>query len=154
MIAPRLVRFGLVVIAIGQAVGGSWQLFAPRSFYDDFPLSSHPWVSLLPSYNEHLMVDAGAQNLAMGMMVCVAAVLMQPNVVRTVLAGSLVFNALHFGFHATHLAHYPTVDAASQTVALTVWLVIVAGLLALTFIPRAAGRDTRNRRRWPEGPRG
>lgn len=52
-------RASLVAVTVIQAGTGAWQLLLPRSFYDDFPLPEHPWVAMLPAYNEHLMRAVG-----------------------------------------------------------------------------------------------
>ena len=61
------VRIGLLVLAVPSLGNGLWALFLPRVFYDDFPLPGRDWVSTLGPYNEHLVRDYGATNLALGM---------------------------------------------------------------------------------------
>ncbi len=126
-------RAGLVFLAVTQGLAGLIQLFAPKWFYDDFPVSATPWVSLLPPYNEHLMRDVGALTLAYVLVLAVAAVSLEPVLVRTALAANLMFTVPHFLFHATHLDHYPLGSAIAQTVALGLGVVIPAGLLALSL---------------------
>jgi hypothetical protein len=70
MTARTWLRTGLIILAVYHLVLGVWTLFLPRSFYDDFPAPGHPWVALLPPYNEHLLRDFGALNLAMVMVLC------------------------------------------------------------------------------------
>jgi hypothetical protein len=70
----RLLRAGLVFLVVTQVLVGGWQLVAPHSFYADGPVPGHHWVDLLPPYNEHLMRDVGALNLALGVVLAVAAV--------------------------------------------------------------------------------
>ena len=57
-----------------QGVVGVWALLAPASFYRSFPISGHPWVSLLPPYNEHLTRDVGELSLALTVVLTAAAV--------------------------------------------------------------------------------
>ena len=57
-------RGGLLVLAVSALTVGLWALLVPRSFYDDFPLPGRAWVSTLGPYNEHLVRDVGALNLA------------------------------------------------------------------------------------------
>ncbi|GAA5156890.1 hypothetical protein GCM10023321_33770 [Pseudonocardia eucalypti] len=128
------VRVGLVFVGAVQGVIGVWQLLAPRSFFEDFPLSEHPWVALLGPYNQHLVVDVGAFNLAMALLLGWAAVVLQRQLTLAALASGLVFGALHLGFHATHLEHFPTADAVSQTVGLVAWLLLLAGLFRLACV--------------------
>ncbi|MBO0851497.1 MAG: hypothetical protein J2P20_18700 [Pseudonocardia sp.] len=126
-------RSGLIVIAVAQGAVGMWQLLLPRSFYDDFPLPRHPWVAMLPPYNAHLMVDTGAQNVAMAVMVAIAAATMHRTLVRAALVGSAIFAVAHFVFHSSHLQHFPPADAVAQTVGLGAWLVLVAAMLVLAM---------------------
>jgi hypothetical protein len=68
------VRAGLGILAVVQGVVGVWALLAPASFYARFPVSGHAWVAQLPPYNEHLVRDFGALNLALAVPLAAAAV--------------------------------------------------------------------------------
>lgn len=120
-------RAGLILLAVAQGLAGLVQLFAPTRFYD------LPWVSLLPPYNEHLMRDVGALTLAYVLVLAVAAVSLEPLLVRTALAANLMFSVPHFVFHATHLDHYPPGSAFGQTVALGLAVVIPTTMLAVSL---------------------
>ncbi|MFL6077047.1 MAG: hypothetical protein ACJ73S_26945 [Mycobacteriales bacterium] len=125
-------RAGLAFLAAAQGLVGLVQLLLPRVFYDDFPARSHPWVAMLPPYNEHLMRDVGALNLATALVLAVAAVHPETVLVRTALAAALMFAVPHLAFHVTHLEHFQVGDAVAQTAALAVGVLIPAALLALT----------------------
>ena len=45
---------------------------SPQSFYDDFPGLGRAWVSVDGPYNEHLVRDVGALNLALLVLFVVA----------------------------------------------------------------------------------
>jgi hypothetical protein len=128
-----MIRAGLIFLAVAQGLVGLVQLFAPRWFYEDFPLPAMPWVSLLPPYNEHLMRDVGALTLAYVLVLTAAAIWMERRLVQVALAANLVFTVPHFAFHITHLDHYPTGSAIGQTIALGLGVLIPATLLALTL---------------------
>lgn len=121
----------LIVLTVLQAGAGAWQLLAPRSFYDDFPLPGHPWVAMLPPFNEHLMRDVGSLNLAMAVVLGVAAVSMERRFVLVALTAELVFALPHMLFHITHLEHFPPVDAIAQTTVLAVTTAVLIALLVL-----------------------
>jgi hypothetical protein len=87
---------------------------------------------MLPPYNEHLMRDVGSGTLAFVLVLAVAAVTMERRIVRTALAANLVFTVPHVVFHATHLAGFPLVDAVTQTLTLSVGVLVPAVLLVLT----------------------
>jgi hypothetical protein len=138
IVGARLwLRIGLIVLGLYQLVVGVWPLLAPRSFYDGFPLPGHPWVALLPPYNEHLLRDFGGLNLAMAVVLGVSAVTLDRRLVFTVLAAYLVSGVPHMIFHAVHLQHFPPVDAITQSIALAV---LVAIPIVLLFLARRLPR--------------
>ena len=57
------IRVALAGVGLIQLVDGLYALFAPSSFYSDFPLG-RGWVEALPAYNEHLVRDVGGLFLA------------------------------------------------------------------------------------------
>ena len=125
-------RAGVAFLAVIQGVTGATQLFAPRFFYDNVPTSVHPWVSLFPPYNEHLMRDIGAATLAYVLVLGIAAVTLDRLVIRTALVANLIFTVPHFIFHAFHLEDFSTGDAVGQTISLAVGVLLPAACLALT----------------------
>jgi hypothetical protein len=131
-----MIRAGLIFLAVAQGAAGLIQLFAPRFFFDDFPTSATPWVSLLPPYNEHLMRDVGALTLAYVLVLAAAAIWPEPKLVRVALAANLMFTVPHFVFHVTHLDHYPTGSAIAQTVALAFGVLLPAALLIASVSER------------------
>jgi len=141
MTAKTWLRAGLWVLAAIDAGVGAMQLFAPQTFYDRFPSSAHTWVAYLPPYNEHLMRDVGGLNLALLIVVVVAAVTLDRLIVRTALAAVLFFAVVHFVFHATHLEHFPRGDAIGQTISLGVTVLLPAILLWLSFRVAWAGEE-------------
>ena len=83
---------GLLFVATPLA-GGIWALLFPRAFYEGFPLPGSGWVSTLGPYNEHLVRDYGALNLAMAVLLLAAATLTQAAPGRVALITWLVFGA-------------------------------------------------------------
>jgi hypothetical protein len=75
-------RAGLLLLASAPLVVGMWALLVPHSFYDDFPLPGRDWVSTLGPYNEHLVRDVGALNLALGVLLASAAILLERRLAR------------------------------------------------------------------------
>jgi hypothetical protein len=127
-----MIRAGLIFLAVTQGAVGLVQLFAPATFYEDFPLPATPWVSLLPPYNEHLIRDVGALTLAYVLMLTAAAIWPERRLAQVALAANLVFTVPHFAFHVTHLDHYSTGAAVGQMIALGLAVLIPAVLLVLT----------------------
>jgi hypothetical protein len=127
-----LLRAGLLILTVYQAVAGIWALVFPRSFYDDFPAPKHPWVTLLPPFNEHLIRDVGEFNLAFAFIFAASTVAMHHTLIRLVLIGYEFVAVPHFIFHTAHLHGFPLVDAVGQTVALAIVAAVPLALIGLT----------------------
>jgi hypothetical protein len=123
-----LLRGGMWFLAIVELAVGVVATLAPRAFYDYVP-----WVDLAPPFSEHLMRDYGAMNLALGLVTAVAAVTMDRVMVRSSLAAYLMFAVAHLLFHVTHHDHYTASEAAGETTALTIAVLLPAALLALSW---------------------
>ena len=133
-------RIGLLFVAATPLVGGIWALLFPRAFYDDFPLPGNDWVSTLGPYNEHLVRDYGALNLAMAVLLLAAGVLLERRLAQVALITWLVFEVPHFVFHTGQTHHFSVGSNLAQLGGLA--LLIVLPLVLLFFMPRgAAERD-------------
>ncbi|MDQ1375195.1 MAG: hypothetical protein QOJ09_2533 [Actinomycetota bacterium] len=116
---PKTVSRVILALLAGTAVLlGLWAEFAPRSFFDDFPGGGRHWVSADGPYNEHLVRDFGALNLALAFVLVVAFVHMTPVLVRTAAIASLLFSVPHFVYHARHLGVYASSDKIANMVSL------------------------------------
>src|SRR3954468_23700325 len=96
----RLMRAGLAIIAIAPAWVGIWATLAPRSFYDDFPGPSS-WVAPLGAYDEHLVRDVGAFELALFAVTLFAIVTLDRRVVQAALIAAIVGGLPHLIYHLT-----------------------------------------------------
>lgn len=132
-----ILRAGLAFLALVQAVSGGWALLAPQGFYDNFPLPSNPWVAYFPPFNEHLLRDFGALNLALCVVLVFAAVTMERRLTQAALAGYLMFAVPHLVFHLNHLSHMSFVDQVGNVVSLVAVVLIPLALLPLTLKIRA-----------------
>jgi len=131
----RVIRAMLVALAVVGVVTGLWAAFAPRGFYDDFPGGGRSWVSADGPYNEHLVRDFGALNLALAAVTIVALVtLARPAVVAAALAW-LVFGVPHLVYHARHLDVYDTGDKVGTMAALAVGVALPLVVL-VSVLPR------------------
>lgn len=143
MRSPRLARVCLVLLAIPDAVVGVWAAFWPASFYARFPGFGRTWVAVDGAFNEHLVRDVGQLNLALCLVLVVAAVRPTVVLVRTAAGASLVVALPHFVYHVSHLSALGTGDAWAEAVSLA--LVVVFGLAALVAAAppvRRPGADT------------
>ncbi len=107
-------RICLLFVAATPLAGGLWALLFPRTFYDDFPLPGSAWVSTLGPYNEHLVRDYGALNLAMAVLLWAAGILLERRLVQVALVTWLVFEVPHFIFHLGQTHHFPTGSNLAQ----------------------------------------
>lgn len=123
-------RIGLLFLAIAALVVGLWALFAPESFYDDFPGGGRNWVSPLGPYNEHLVRDVGSLNLALAVLMGWAASSLDRRLVQGSLVVYLVNAVPHFFFHVFHLDELDeSSDQVFQTVSLALLVVLPAFML-------------------------
>jgi hypothetical protein len=123
-----VVRGVLGVLGAVQLTDGLYALFAPRSFYDDFPLG-RGWVSALPEYSEHLVRDVGSLFLATAVILIAAAVWLDRRLVSVALLSYLTFALPHFVYHAFNLEPYATGDAIANAVGLALMVLTPIGLL-------------------------
>jgi hypothetical protein len=129
------------VLALSAAYVGFWAEFAPRSFYESFPMAGHQWVSVLGPYNEHLSRDVGGLYLAV---ISVWAVLRPRTETFTMVgAGWLAFSVPHFIYHVFHLGMFGTADKIGNIVTLGGTVILAALLLSPTAWPSAGLDDGR-----------
>lgn len=133
----RLVsKVGLVLLGVPGLLISAWILLAPRSFYDDFPGFGNPWVSPDGPFNEHLLRDYGASQLALVVLtVCALVWFTKPLVISTALAW-LVASTPHLVYHLLNLDQYETADKIGIGGSL-----VLPPILALVVLFAARGLD-------------
>lgn len=129
--AAKVGRVLLALSALASIQIGAWAALFPRSFYDDFPGGGRSWVSADGPYNEHLVRDFGNLNLALAVVLGVAAWTVVPLVVRTAAVAYAVYGLPHLVYHLRHLDVYDTTDKVANVVSLTLALVLAIGGAAL-----------------------
>jgi hypothetical protein len=124
------IEFRAVLGALGaiQLVNGVWALFAPSSFYGDFPFG-RGWVAALPAYNEHLMRDVGELFLATGLVLVLAAFWLERRLVLTAIWSYLLWAVPHAIYHFFNLEPYGTGDAIGNVIALSLTVLLPIWLL-------------------------
>ena len=111
--ANLALRVLLGILGVSGAIVGAWAAFAPRSFYDDFPGFGQIWVAVDGPYNEHLVRDVGALNLALvAVTVCAFVTLSRGTILATALAW-LAYGIPHVVYHARHLDVFDTAEAVA-----------------------------------------
>jgi hypothetical protein len=132
----RVTTGGLALLGLVGLQVGVWATLSPRSFYDDFPGGGRAWVAADGPYNEHLVRDFGALNLALTAVIAVALVSGAPAVVRAAALAWLVYSVPHLVYHARHLDVYDTSDKILNMTALG-----GAVLLSAAVLVAGLGRD-------------
>ncbi|GGX01194.1 hypothetical protein [Streptomyces lomondensis] len=132
-------RAALVLLALGQGLPGLWALFAPRSFYGEFPFPGLGWVARFPPYNEHLVRDLGALSLGLTAVLIAAAVVPERRLVRAAAFGCLGFTIPHLIFHVAHLGRFDTADVVGQLVSQVAPIVVSGWVLLLSRRDRETG---------------
>lgn len=129
----RLLRVLLLLLSLNSLIG-VWAVFAPRSFYDDFPGGGRSWVAADGPYNEHLVRDFGALNLALSVLTIAAAVMLVRSLAVVAALGWLAYSVPHLVYHLRHLDVYETSDQIANVVALS-----LAPALAIAVLVLSAG---------------
>ena len=128
----RIIRAGLVVTYFPTAILAVWATLAPRSFYDDFPGAGHSWVSASGPYNEHLVRDVGAFNLALLVVAVIAFVTTERRLVQAALLAAVAFGTPHLIFHLTDTESLDTIDNVVSLFGLVLVIAVPLALLPLT----------------------
>ncbi len=128
-VLPLRVRLSLWVLAISAFALGVQAEFFPRSFYDDFPFG-RGWVAMDGRYNEHLIRDFGALNLALLVLTIGAIVVGTRAITRITALSWIVFSVLHLVYHLRHLTMaMPGFDKVAMITSLSV--PVIAGFIIL-----------------------
>jgi hypothetical protein len=135
------IRMGLLFVAATPFTGGLWALLFPRAFYDDFPLPGRDWVSTLGPFNEHLVRDYGALNLALAVLLVLAAIYFELRLARAALISWLVFATPHFIFHLGQTHHFTAGSNVEQLGGLG--LLVLLPLVLLFFAARRKSQPNR-----------
>lgn len=110
MIYRTAARIGLGYLLINAMLLGPWATIAPRSFYDNFPGLGRSWVSVDGPYNEHLIRDVGALNLALAVVLIAAFVTLSRQLVTVAAVAALAWGLPHFVYHAFNTEPLSTGD--------------------------------------------
>ncbi len=143
-VLPGRTRLMLWLLAVTAFMLGAQAEFTPRAFYDDFPFG-RGWVAMDGRYNEHLIRDFGALNLALCVLT-IGALFIGTRAVSRLAAGAwIVYSVPHLVYHLRHLTmDMPGVDKVGTVVSLS--LPILAAIVVLVDRPRRAATVARDGR--------
>jgi hypothetical protein len=125
-------------MAVTPALVGIWATVSPRSFYDDFPGVGQSWVSLVSTYDEHLVRDVGALYLGALVLLGLAWAWLDRRLVQAALLSYAVAALPHLVYHLTALDGFRTGDAVVEIAGLALNVVLPLGLLVVTRDRRGA----------------
>lgn len=129
----RVTRFALIWLTLSALQLGLWALLAPRSFYDGFPGFGRGWVSVDGPYNEHLVRDVGALNLALALILAAAAVRMSRELVSVAAIASIAWGLPHFIYHLLKRDGLGALDLVASLGGLGLALVLAIMLLVTAW---------------------
>lgn len=130
-----VLRFGLFALAVPNTIVGGWLVFAPHSFYRDFPGFGVRWVEPLGAYSEHAFSDFGGALLAIALLTWLASLWLERRLVQAALITVLFEAVCHFVYHLMRLSAMSAVnDIANQ---LSLAYAVVLSLALLVFVARA-----------------
>jgi len=135
---PGVARLMLRTLAVSAFALGAQAEFTPRAFYTDFPFG-RGWVAMDGRYNEHLIRDFGALNLALFVLTVGALFVGTRAISRVASASWIVYSVPHLVYHLRHLTMVmPGVDKVGTVVSLS--LPILAAIVILLNRPRVGSR--------------
>jgi nucleoside-diphosphate-sugar epimerase len=135
---PGVTRLLLWLLAVSALALGLQAEFTPRAFYDEFPFG-RGWVAMDGRYNEHLIRDFGALNLAIFVLTVGALFVGTRAISRVAAASWIVYSVPHLVYHLRHLTMVmPGVDKVGMVVSLS--LPILAAMVVLLYRPRVGSR--------------
>jgi hypothetical protein len=95
-------RITLAYFALQGLALGIYAVLAPEHYFEHFPGAGHAWVALDGPYNEHLMRDYGALNLALGAVALCALIFASRELVITAAIAEIVYAIPHVAYHLAH----------------------------------------------------
>jgi hypothetical protein len=131
-----MARLVLVILAVPQLAIGVWALAAPRGWFESFPGVGRNWLPLFGPYNEHLAIDVGAAFLAIGVLLMLAAIWMEPRLVQAAAIAYLVYQTPHTVYHLASDDPMSTGDEVLNGVLLSVATLAAGWLLFAGRRPR------------------
>ena len=130
-----LVRIALGYLAVVTAQIGFWALLAPRSFFDGFPGLGRAWVAVDGPYNEHLVRDVGALNLALLVVLVVAAVRVTRPTLMLASGATAAWGVPHLIYHLFNTDGLSTGDAIASLGGLVAFVAFAAAIFVVARNP-------------------
>lgn len=124
-----MTRALLAFLVVSGLVVGAWAELDPRGFHGSFPGFGREWLPPLGPFNEHLVRDVGALNLALAALAGFALARPARDLVRATGIAWSVWGVLHLAYHATMLEMFGTLDNVLMIGSLGLVALVAAGLV-------------------------
>jgi len=125
-------RLALGWLILGALQLGVWALFAPQSFFDTFPGFGRSWVAVDGPFNEHLVRDVGALNLALAVVLIAAFIRLSRELVIVAAIASLVWGVPHLMYHLFNTDGLENSDIAGSLFGLAASVAVAIGLIVIS----------------------
>lgn len=83
-----------------------WPIVSPRGFYDNFPGGGFHWIDINGPYNEHFLIDFGALNAALCVVIALALWRRTEALVQAAGIAIAVYAMPHAIYHLNHMDVY------------------------------------------------
>ncbi|MBV8159683.1 MAG: hypothetical protein JO265_02055 [Acidimicrobiia bacterium] len=137
-------RIGLAILAVSALEIGIWATAAPQSFFNSFPGGGRHWVAADGPFNEHLVRDFGAMNLAIALVLLVALVVGSRLLVTTVAGAYLLWAVPHALYHFFNMQVLDTADQVANGVTLSFSVLLPLAILWAAYRTRPASSSSRS----------
>lgn len=111
-----------------------WPIVSPRNFYENFPGGGFHWIDVNGPYNEHFLIDFGALNLALALVVGLALWKMTDTIVFAAGIALTAYALPHSIYHLNHLDVYKSGEEIPAVAPLLAQFVMG---LAITWLSRS-----------------
>ena len=135
----RFRRSCAALLAVNAAYVGVWALLAPESFFTNFPVPGHAWVT--GTYDEHLTRDVGGLYLSLFVVSAWAVVRGRDDALRVAGVAWLAFAFPHTVFHLAHVDDLAGLDRWGNAVSVVAMTVLA---VALVVPSRRSSADSRS----------
>jgi nucleoside-diphosphate-sugar epimerase len=147
-----LARILLLLLALPALQIGVWATLAPQSFFNSFPGGGRHWVAVDGPFNEHLVRDFGALNLALAAILIVALVVGSRLLVTTAAVAYLLWAVPHALYHYFNLQVLDTGDQIANGISLAFSVALPLIIIWLAQSRRQRTSPASSSRKSPASP--
>lgn len=115
-----------------------WPIASPRGFYDNFPGGGFHWIDINGPYNEHFLIDFGALNAALVVVIAFAFWKFTTPLIQAAGAAIAVYALPHAIYHLNNLDVY---ESSEKFIATAPLVLQIAMGVAIGLLPSRNSRD-------------